>query len=359
MGISEFLKERSNRTGYVEEKDPDVVELDFNIMKQDYEQGVQRGESTGIREMDENLSWMRGHQNCWTGWANDGKTTFLTYMMIIKSLKDGWKWCIWSPEMKKANFVDGQVKTHFNVIAYEMMATISGKTPYRHVHEKFKVPLMSLDEIHELTNWIGKHFTFLDPQQRDIKYVIEMHRRIFEKQGFDGFLLDPYKNIKAEIGKRDDQHLSDVFAQISEASIATNSVFNWIAHPRSGVTRTIEVDGVLQVAPCNQSMLSGGAAWDNSMDGIYTPLRPYTTEDLTDNRVRFYNLKQRMQDLTAQRGHVDGITYDVKKRRYIFENRDPLMDLIVKNGTFELVEDLQPTEEFDVWSQSTDWEDQF
>ena len=66
-----------------------------------------------------------------------------------------------------------------------------------------------------------------------------------------------------------------------------------------------------------------------------------------------------MQDLTAQRGHVDGITYDVKKRRYIFENRDPLMDLIVKNGTFELVEDLQPTEEFDVWSQSTDWEDQF
>jgi hypothetical protein len=261
--------------------------------------------------------------------------------------------------MKKANFVDGQVKTHFNVIAYEMMATISGKTPYKHIHEKFKVPLMSLDEIQELTTWISAHFTFLDPKQRDINYVLEMHKRIFEKQGFDGFLLDPYKNIKAEIGKRDDQHLSDVFAQISEASISTNSVFNWIAHPRSGVTRTIEVDGVLQVAPCNQSMLSGGAAWDNSMDGIYTPLRPYTTEDLTDNRVRFYNLKQRMQDLTAQRGQVDDITYDVKKRRYIFNYRDPLMDLIVKNGNFEMMEDSKPADEFDVWETPEDWKDQF
>lgn len=261
----------------------------------------------------------------------------MTYMMILKSLTSGWKWCIWSPEMKKANFVDGQIKTHFNVIAYEMMATISGKTPYKHIAEKYNVPLLSLDDIQQLTQWISKHFVFLDPRQRDIKYVIEMHKRIFESQGFDGFLLDPYKNITAEMGKRDDQHLSDVFSQISEASIATNSVFNWIAHPKSGMTRTVDVDGGLQVAPCNQSMLSGGAAWDNSMDGIYTPLRPFTTEDLTDNRVRFYNLKQRMQDLTAQRGVVDDITFDIKTRRYLFNHRDPLQGLIVKDGNFELI----------------------
>lgn len=356
MSIKEFLASRTTHQGFKEQKDPDIVDLDFNIMRQDYENGVQRGESTGIPEMNENLSWMRGHQNCWTGWANDGKTTFLSYMMILKSLKDGWKWCIWSPEMKKANFVDGKVRTHFNVIAYEMMSTISGKTPYKHVAEKYQIPLLTLAEIEQLKNWIGEHFIFLDPKQRDIKYVIEMHKRIFEEYGFDGFLLDPYKNIKAEIGKRDDQHLSDVFAQISEASIATNSVFNWIAHPRSGVSRTVDNGNSIEIAPCNQYMLSGGAAWDNSMDGIYTPLRPYTVEDLTDNRVRFYNLKQRMQDLTAQRGHVDGITYDIKTRRYLFENRDPLLDLIVKNGKFEFYEPMQSTDEYTVWDKPSDFD---
>lgn len=680
MGIDEFLKSRTTKTGYKEEKDPDIVDLDYNIMRQDYEKGVQRGESTGIPEMDENLSWMRGHQNCWTGWANDGKclspetevvmyngstkmakdicvgdqlmgpdskprnvlslgdgeqmmywirqntsddyrvneshilslkyydskskknrvrnisvrdylnlspktsrkykgykasieypfqdyelhpyllgvwlgdgsesepsiylgdkkksvadrlseiirtqtnfgititngndrrtckcyritkggkqllrkmnllknkhvpknylinskwvrlqtlagisdadgyytgntleisqkrkclieqvkaladslgfktnlmekvvnettyyrlhvmgrlsiiptirlkmkdaqnlltgikieqdkidkyngftldgdhlfllkdytvthnTSFLSYMMIIKSLRDGWRWCIWSPEMKKANFVDGKIKTHFNVIAYEMMSTITGKTPYKHVAEKFQIPLLSLDDIQLLKEWIQNHFIFLDPAQRDIGYVIQMHKRIFETYGFDGFLLDPYKNIKAEIGKRDDQHLSDVFAQIQEASIETNSVFNWIAHPKSGVSRVHETESGTEIAPCTQYMLSGGAAWDNSMDGIYTPLRPYTVNDLTDNRVRFYNLKQRMQELTAQRGCVEDITFDIKKRRYIFNYRDPLMDLIVKDGEIKWIEEIQPTNEYDVWSKAKDWEDQF
>lgn len=357
MGLSEFLKERSTKTGYKEEQDPDIVSLDFNIMEQDYTKGVQKGEETGIKEMDDNFSWMRGHQNCWTGWANDGKTTFLTYMMIIKSLTSGWKWCIWSPEMKKANFVDGKIKTHFNVIAYEMMATISGKTPYKHISEKHNIPLLNMEEIQFLKEWIEKYFIFLDPKQRDIKYVIEMHKRIYEKVGFDGFLLDPYKNISAEVGKRDDQHLSDVFAQISDASIATNSVFNWIAHPKSNVSRVTMNKDKPEVAPCNQYMLSGGAAWDNSMDGIYTPLRPYTMEDVTDNRVVFHNMKQRMQELTAQRGKVEGITFDIKKRRYLFDGRDRLMDLIVKDGNLEFIKEVESNHT--VWETPDDWKDQF
>ena len=332
MSFSDFIKKQNNKTGYREETDPDIVDLDLNIMKQDYEQGVQVGEKTGVDAMDKNLSWMRGHQNCWTGWANDGKTTFIQYLMIMKSLSDEWKWCIWSPEMKQANFVDGKIKEHFNGLAYEMMTTISGKTPYKFIHKKYGTPLMSMDEIQFVKEWISKHFIFLDPVQTDIDYVIEMHKRIYEKYGFDGFLLDPYKNIKAEIGKRDDQHLSDVFARVKDSCIATNSVFNWIAHPKSNVTRVRMKDDKPQIAVCNQYMLSGGAAWDNSMDGIYTPLRPYTIDDISDNRVEFHNLKQRMQELTAQRGCVEGITFDVSKRRYLFDGHDPLSLITISNG---------------------------
>ena len=356
MSLEKFLESRSNRTGYKEKQDPDIVDLDFNLMKQDYELGVQRGEETGVGEMNENFSWMRGHQNCWTGWANSGKTTFLNFMMLMKSIKDGWKWVIWSPEMQKANFIEGKVKTHFNAIAYELMSTITGKTPYKHVSEKYNVGLLTLDQIQFLKEWIEKHFVFLDPEQRDIKYVIDMHQRIYDKIGFDGFVLDPYKNIKAEIGKRDDQHLSDVFSKIQQASVRTNSVFNWIAHPKSGNNRTVDVNGQLEAAPCTQSMLSGGAAWDNSMDGIYSILRPHAVEVLTDNRVRFYNLKQRMQELTAQRGTVEDITFDIKTRRYLFNGRDPLTYLKIDGENISI--DNPDDREYTVWDKAQDWEDQ-
>ena len=69
--------------------------------------------------------------------------------------------------MKKANFVDGKIKKHFNVLAYDMMAMISAKTPYRHVAEKYGVGLLSIDQIQHLKEWIEKHFVFLDQRSRN------------------------------------------------------------------------------------------------------------------------------------------------------------------------------------------------
>ena len=60
------------------------------------------------------------------------------------------------------------------------------------------------------------------------------------------------------------------------------------------------------------------------MDGIYSIQRPNALNDITSPDVTFHNLKQRMQDLVAERGIVDNITFDVKTRRYIFNEFDPM-----------------------------------
>jgi hypothetical protein len=99
---------------------------------------------------------------------------------------------------------------------------------------------------------------------------------------------------------------------------------NWIAHPKSGVSRVANKNGEDVLVPCNQYMLSGGAAWDNGMDGIYSIQRPNSLIDITDPSVRFHNLKQRMQDLVAERGMIDDIIFDIKNRRYIFSDYSPL-----------------------------------
>jgi len=326
MGLDEFLKGKKSLNGFKEEKDPDVISLDLEIMKQDHANGVQIADPCMIGHMNKHFAWMRGHQNCWTGFPNDGKTQFTLFMMTIKSLMSDWKWVIWSPEMKGANFVDGKVKVHYNVLAYDIMASVTGKTPYKHIHEKYngRIPLMTIDEIKQQKEWIESKFIFLDPRKKKVEDIEIILKRVYEREGYDGILIDPFKNIEPETNKRDDQHLNDVFSRFKEWAIKINASMNWIAHPKSGVSRIVKKGNEEILVPCNQYMLSGGAAWDNGMDAIYSIQRPNSIHEITSPEVIFHNLKQRMQDLVAERGSVQEIQFDKKKRRYIFDGYSPL-----------------------------------
>ena len=324
MSLSEFLKSKKSLNGFTQEKDPDVIGLNLDIMKQDYANGVQIADPCMIDQMSEHFAWMRGHQNCWTGFPNDGKTQFTLFMMTIKSLMSGWKWVVWSPEMKGANFVDGKVKIHYNALAYDIMATITGKTPYKHIHEKYHLPLMSIDELQTQKEWIEKHFIFLDPKKKKVEDIEVVLKRVYDREGYDGILIDPFKNIEAETGKRDDQHLNNVFSRFKDYAVEINASMNWIAHPKSGVSRIVKKGNDEVLVPCNQYMLSGGAAWDNGMDGIYSIQRPDALVDITSSRTAFHNLKQRMQELVADRGVVDDIDFNIKTRRYSFGGNCPL-----------------------------------
>jgi len=324
MALDDFLKKRSNFTGFTDQKDPDIIGLDFGIMEQEHVKGVQVADSCMIDQMKENFAWMKGHQNCWTGFPNDGKTQFTLFMMMIKSLKSKWKWVIWSPEMKAASYVDGKIKIHYNRLAYDLMASLSGKTPYKHVNEKFKIPLMSIEEKRQQKEWIENHFIFLDPKKKDIKSIYETLKRVWNNHGYDGILIDPFKNIEAEHNVRDDKHLHDVFSKFKDFAVETNTVMNWIAHPKSNVNRVVNKGGQEILVPCNQYMLAGGAAWDNSMDGIYSIQRPNSLEDIKDPSVVFHNLKQRSQEVVADRGMVQDIEFDIKTRRYLFDGHSPL-----------------------------------
>jgi hypothetical protein len=226
--------------------------------------------------------------------------------------------------MKGANFVDGKVKIHYNALAYDIMATITGKTPYKHIHEKYHLPLMTIDELQIQKEWIEKHFIFLDPKKKKVEDIEVVLRRVYEREGYDGILIDPFKNIEAEPNKRDDQHLNGVFSRFKDYAVEINASMNWIAHPKSGVSRIVKKGNDEVLVPCNQYMLSGGAAWDNSMDGIFSIQRPDALNDITSSRATFHNLKQRMQELVAERGIVENINFNIKTRRYSFDGSCPL-----------------------------------
>lgn len=338
MSLKDHLQKQKNLKGFKTEGDPDIVGIDTNIIEQEYRDGVQLADSCRIPQMEEHFCWKRGFQNCWTGFPNDGKTTAAMFLMTVKSMYDGWKWVVWSPEMKSANFVDGKVKTHYNDLAYEIIGVKTGKTPYKHIHEKYKVPICTIQEIRDELDWIREHFVFIDPKEKKIDDIYGTLSRVYDARGFDGVLIDPFKNIEAEHNVRDDKHLHGVFAKFKDFSVETNSIMNWVAHPKANVQRTRTVNGEEVLVPCNQYMLSGGAAWDNSMDGIYSIQRP--DFDVKSNRVIFHNLKQRKQEITCQRGSVEGITFNIKTRRYLFDGADPLGSNVAPLENMDLTPNL-------------------
>lgn len=289
----------------------------------EFENGKPIGETARIPVVSENYSWKGGFVNCWTGWPNDGKSTFLMFMMLVKSICDGWKWCIWSPEMFNAQ-LDSKKKMILSAgdIIDELVFMKTGQTPYKHFKPMFGVQQMQKDLYVDTWQWITEHFHFVNVKDRKYNSLLDTFRFYHDMYNFKGFVLDPWKNIddSGESG-RQDQFLKNAFADIKSFSLETDSSFNIVAHPRSDKDPK-NPDGSYKV--CTQFTLSGGSEWNNSMDGIYSVHRPFKHRDPQDRRVAFYNLKQRKQQLVGRVGVYSKIEFDFKSNRYFFDSHCPI-----------------------------------
>jgi hypothetical protein len=62
-----------------------------------YRNGQNRGETTGVSEIDKAWTWRAKEVNLWTGYQNEGKSFFLNQLALIKAFTSGWKFAF-SPE---------------------------------------------------------------------------------------------------------------------------------------------------------------------------------------------------------------------------------------------------------------------
>lgn len=322
MSLTQFIsKKKENVNIEIEQPKNAVLPVNENLLLSEYENGLQAADSCNIPYLDQVFSWKRGFQNCFTGYPNDGKTTMVLFLMTVKSLTSKWKWVVWSPEMKSGSFVNGAVHVHYNDLINEIIWMADGRTPYRHIVEKFRCDRIPVKDYLELIHWVREHFITLDPKEKKPEDIYTTLYNIYQDQGFDGILIDPFKNVEQDIRIRDDIYLEQLFARFKDLGVRCNAVMNWIGHPKANVQRIRE--GTLM--PCDQYMLNGGAAWDNSMDGIYSVFRFDLLNDIRSKHVNFLNLKQRKQELTTERGACTGIEFDPKNRRYIFQGYDPIL----------------------------------
>lgn len=279
---------------------------------------VEPGKYCGVSNIQDIFSWKRSFSYLWTGTPNAGKTTMSLFMMLIMSVRYGWKWCIWSQEMEDSYFINGKIKYHIKDIVDTLIWTLKGKTPYEYVARKYQSNSLSDSEKRDAYKFVSDHFHFVHCNNRTPAGLLEAFTRQFDKYGIDGFLIDPWKSVKQDINTRSDIWLEDVLMSFKEFSLETNSIMNFVVHPKSLRDYTDDTGNYRVITPFD---LNGGAAWFNSMDVIVS-LRRLKESTYSE----WYSYKIRKQHLVGKPGQFLNINFDVEKYRFLFDGNDPFIN---------------------------------
>lgn len=268
------------------------VEDIFPSMLQNFQKGIQLAPKTHFGTMDDYFRWKKGDINLFVGYANYGKSFFVLQLMLTKSIYDGWKWAVFSPENYPAtDFYDDLIEMYV------------GKWLDR----------MSEKEYVEAADFIDKHIYYVYPQDsHDLNSINEKFRYLVLKKGIDGCLVNPFNQLDhlQKPYQREDQYLSEVLKDVKRFALLNYISYNIIAHPVKP-----QRDQDRSLPPVDMYDISGGSQWANKTDQIISYHRPNHHVDKSSPEVTVYVQKVKRKRTGGQPGQFD-IRLDWKTKRF-------------------------------------------
>lgn len=269
----------------------------MELMLDSFQAGIMEGERTHFGAFDQYFRWKKGQINLWTGYANLGKTTFVLQLALTKSIMDGWKWGIFSPEnYPAADFYDDIIEMY---VGKNVINTYGNK--------------MSLDEYLAACDFINRHFYFIYPdEEHTIDKLHSLFAHLLIKHGIDGVLIDPYNQVeKVLASSRTDEEISEFMRNAKRFALKHNISYNIIAHPK-----LVPKLGDGSFPPADAYDVSGGAMWANKSDNIVSVHRPNWHKDKTDSTTTVHTQKIKRKRTGGMVGGIATYQYDFKSARY-------------------------------------------
>lgn len=264
----------------------------FDSMLENFRRGVTLAPTTRFTELDEYFRWKKGDITLCTGYGNHGKSFFMLQLMLIKSIWDGWKWAIFSPENYPANdFYDDLIEMY------------AGKW----------LQDMTEQEYIDACLFIDLHFFYVYPDnEHDINSIHEKFRYLILKKGVDGVMIDPFNQLDSnqKAYQREDQYLSEVLKDVKRFALLNNVVYTIIAHPKNPLHKGNEALPVV-----DNYDLAGGAMWANKCDQILSYYRPNFHINKNSPEVKVYIQKLKRKRTGGKLGDCD-LTLIWSKKRY-------------------------------------------
>lgn len=289
---ADVIKNTINNSEFIPVDGVYYLEDIFPTMLENFDNGIALSPTTRCDVMDDYFRWKKGEINLFTGYGNHGKTTFAIQLMLTKSLWDGWKWAIFSPENYPAyDFYD------------DIVEMFCGKWLNNIARQEY------IDACH----FINDHIYFVYPEdEHDINSIHEKFRYLVMKKGVDGVMIDPFNQLDhlQKPYQREDQYLSEVLKNAKRFALLNNVSYNIVAHPNKPKK---EEDKSLP--PVDMYDIAGGAMWGNKSDNIISYYRPQFHVDKNSPAVEIFIQKVKRKRTGGQLGSFS-LTFNWNKKRF-------------------------------------------
>lgn len=269
-------------------------------MIKSFKEGDSEGETTYYKTIDEHWRWKKGELTLMGGIPNHGKTTMMLQLCLIKSLKEGAKWGIFSPEQNPP--ID---------FYKDLIHTYIGKST-----ERYHSNQMTDAEYDKGMDFINEHFYFVYPKDESPTpdYINERFGELIVKHKIVGCITDPYNQLDNDYGKngRDDIYISSYLSKEKRFALVNNIYKIIIAHPKSNLT--VNKSGNYECP--TEYNLAGGAMWANKCDNLLATYRPFYTQEKSNPTVEFRSQKIKKQKYVGIPGTTQ-LHFDIFTNRYI------------------------------------------
>ena len=292
-----------------------------------FSEGKRRGETTHWHQLNENFTHRLGEVTLWTGYMNEGKSTFLKQLLLAKAYFDDWKIGVFSPEDFPADeFYDDLI---------HMFVGKSTDTYDKHVMDKA--------EYNDAIDIIKNKFFYVYPEKDFTwKSIEEKMLYLVRKQGIKSIILDPYNQFDHNIGNsREDLYISKFMANIKRFAIINDVSIHLVAHQ----VTPVYIAGQNYPQP-NAYKIKGGGTFADKSDNVIFVWRPYRCTDPKNPSVIFGADKIKKQRLVGQLGQKE-FHFDYLQNRYYLQNKNPFFDVKMKqSNVFETPKPLEPNNDF-------------
>lgn len=217
--------------------------------------GLQRGEDTGLRALDDLYSVVPGQLTVVTGYPGSGKSELVDDMMVHLAETKGWSFAVCSFE--------NEPRLHIAKLCSKYI----GKPFFQS-----SVGRMDDTQRDRALSFVSSHFSFIhssDGELASLDSIIDRLRAAVLRYGINGAVIDPYNYIAKPKDTAETEWISTMLSRVRSFA-AANGIHVWfVAHPTKSPQTA---DGKLPVPKGNA--ISGSAAWWAKADMGITVHRP-------------------------------------------------------------------------------------
>ena len=211
----EYLKQAfDNATPWPIDGMKTVAELSDNVLDL-YENGIDSGVPLGLYGFDELAKIIEGWLYVWTGIPSHGKSTFLTYILLLLIKKREWKIAIYSPE-------------HPPEMVLQNFAKMYLEQPFwgsRRMHK---------DDLKAVLRWLNEHVYFIMPKDDySLDNILEISKQLVKQKGVRALVIDPWNTLDHQLPKGMDKndYISKNLTKLNIFKQAYGCSVHLVAHP--------------------------------------------------------------------------------------------------------------------------------